>query len=176
MSQQRSHKSPEEYSTNPKSIYQREYKHRPENAERRRKDLERQYARRRERLANDPEYRARHAAKNNARLKERRKTPESWVRVALNQCFQRAKKKGLPFDIEPEDIFAPIHCPVFGVELKYGASAADPYSPSFDKLKPELGYVKGNVRVISYKANTMKSNGTKAEVAAVLAYMEREGL
>ena len=48
-------------------------------------------------------------------------------------------------------------------------------SPSLDRIRPQLGYVAGNVRVISNRANHLKSNGTISEFEAVLAYMKREG-
>lgn len=37
-------------------------------------------------------------------------------------------------------------------------------SPTIDKIIPNLGYVKGNVWVISAKANRMKSNATVEEL------------
>ena len=46
-------------------------------------------------------------------------------------------------------------------------------SPSVDRVVPSLGYVKGNVHVISHRANSMKSDATIENVRALLAYMER---
>lgn len=37
-------------------------------------------------------------------------------------------------------------------------------SPSIDKVIPELGYVRGNVWVISNKANRIKNNATLEEL------------
>ena len=37
-------------------------------------------------------------------------------------------------------------------------------TPTLDKIIPKFGYVRGNVHVISFKANTMKSNGTLDEL------------
>ena len=37
-------------------------------------------------------------------------------------------------------------------------------SPSLDKVIPSLGYVKGNIWVISYRANTIKNNCTFEEI------------
>jgi uncharacterized protein YejL (UPF0352 family) len=40
-------------------------------------------------------------------------------------------------------------------------------SPQLDRLVPELGYVVGNVAVISRLANTIKSNATPQQIRAV---------
>lgn len=45
-------------------------------------------------------------------------------------------------------------------------------SPSIDKVDPELGYIKGNIRVISFKANRMKQDNTKEQLEKLLLYIE----
>jgi hypothetical protein len=45
-------------------------------------------------------------------------------------------------------------------------------SPSVDKFDNDRGYVKGNVNVISNRANVLKNDATVAEMRAVLTYME----
>ena len=37
-------------------------------------------------------------------------------------------------------------------------------SPTLDRIVPELGYVPGNVAVISWKANRLKGNNTDPEL------------
>jgi len=74
---------------------------------------------------------------------------------------QRAKKYGLPFDITYKDIVIPEFCPYLGIKL---VPFSEWSSPSLDKIIPELGYVKGNIQVISTKANTMKNNATHDEL------------
>lgn len=86
----------------------------------------------------------------------------------------RAKKRGLPFDIEISDIVIPTHCPVLGIPLVSGRGRPNDGSPSLDKYIPELGYVKGNVNVISHKANAMKSNATTDETRKLLEWMESQ--
>jgi hypothetical protein len=85
----------------------------------------------------------------------------------------RAKAKGIPFDLEPTDLMVPSHCPVLGIPLVICIEYARDNSPSVDRINPALGYVKGNVCVISHKANTIKSNGTADDLRAVLQYVER---
>ena len=77
----------------------------------------------------------------------------------------RARQKGIDFNLDLEDIKNYNICPVFGFELKRGSDAKVSYdSPSVDRINPELGYVKGNVQVISHKANSMKQNATPQEL------------
>jgi hypothetical protein len=82
---------------------------------------------------------------------------------------KRALKYGLPFDIEPDDIVVPEYCPVLGVKLNEGSRES---AASLDRVLPANGYVKGNVCVISFRANRLKSDATTQELRAVLAYME----
>jgi hypothetical protein len=67
----------------------------------------------------------------------------------------RAKKYGSAFDISAKDIHIPEFCPYLGLKLEPFSEWA---SPSLDKINPKLGYVKGNIQVISNLANTMKSS------------------
>lgn len=88
---------------------------------------------------------------------------------------RRAKAKGLPFNLDREDIIIPTHCPVLGIPLmvnKNPESKTGDGSPSLDRLIPELGYVKGNVVVMSHKANRMKSNATLDELKLLVKFLE----
>lgn len=76
----------------------------------------------------------------------------------LNTIRLRAEKAGIPFAITKKDLDWPTHCPILGIELSRGGDRNT--SPSVDRINPDLGYIKGNVRVISKLANTMKSNAT----------------
>ena len=80
----------------------------------------------------------------------------------------RAKKNNLPFNLEISDIIIPEICPILEIKLErkeYGLGQSfQPNSPSLDKIIPQLGYVKGNIIVMSMKANIMKANATKEEL------------
>lgn len=77
----------------------------------------------------------------------------------------RAKQRGLPFDLVAEEIVVPTVCPLLGIPLRIdNCGQPAPDSPSLDRIDPRLGYVRGNVQVISYKANTMKQDATPAEL------------
>jgi len=80
------------------------------------------------------------------------------------------------FDLAVEDILPlPTHCPVLGIELDYGRKKhVMDNSPSLDRLNSTRGYVKGNVAVISHRANRIKNEGTVEEHESVVAYMKRQ--
>ena len=83
----------------------------------------------------------------------------------------RAKKTGLPFDIAESDIVVPKYCPILGIELHIGTRDNRDASPSLDRLKPELGYVRGNIHVISNRANRLKTDGTIEEHQALVRWL-----
>jgi hypothetical protein len=89
---------------------------------------------------------------------------------AKKRAKKRAKEQGLPFNVTVADIVIPSHCPVLGIELVRGDYNT---APSLDKIVPALGYVKGNVAVISKRANMIKSNANAEELSLVLEYVKR---
>lgn len=84
----------------------------------------------------------------------------------LSAARNRARKKSIPFDITVKDIIIPLHCPILGIPLtrNMGSHGGCSSSASLDKIKPELGYVKGNVQVISLLANNMKSSANEEQL------------
>ena len=101
-------------------------------------------------------------SKNTTRVKElnRECYERCWENSTLVRIRNRCKKEGIPFDLTIEDVKRPELCPYLGVPLEI----ATRYSPSVDRKQPKLGYVKGNVEVISFKANQMKSDATIEEL------------
>jgi len=98
----------------------------------------------------------------------------AWVVAAMSGAKKRAKQKGLEFNITLADIL-PItstHCPVFGTQFLFqGGKVIRPDSPSLDRLDPKKGYVKGNVVVISIKANNIKSAYAAEDIAKVAEWL-----
>lgn len=97
----------------------------------------------------------------------------------LNAIKARCRKTGLPFDITREDLDWPTHCPILGIKLSRNWIGSSKHSsPSIDRMVPELGYVKGNVRVISLLANGMKSDASREQIEMfcrnILPYMNGE--
>lgn len=101
-----------------------------------------------------------------ARAKVLRNSPENYRQLFLDRARGRSRRSGLKFNLTVEDIIIPKRCPVFNCLLKRNKDAKSPAfnSPSIDKIIPKKGYIKGNVQVISYKANVMKNNATIKEL------------
>lgn len=78
----------------------------------------------------------------------------------------RAVKSGVAFDIEVSDIIIPELCPILRIPLIVfkGRSGGEHNSPALDRVDNTLGYVKGNVQVISHLANCMKSSASPEEL------------
>lgn len=93
---------------------------------------------------------------------------ERWM---LARVKSRAKTKGIEFDLTEEDIKIPEFCPVLGLRLNHNMGKGKGYhpdSPSVDRIDSNHGYVKGNVRVISDRANLLKNDATITELMAVI--------
>lgn len=92
----------------------------------------------------------------------------------LRNAQIRATKKNLPFDIGVSDIEVPEICPLTQIKLRShdgkGDSLGGAYeSPTLDRVIPELGYIRGNVRVVSLLANALKGSLTNADIMAAAA-------
>lgn len=80
-------------------------------------------------------------------------------RRVYSAAKNRAKNRGIEFDIDYEDVIIPDKCPILDIPLfvHIGTKGGRPNSPSLDRIDNSKGYVKGNVQVISHMANSMKS-------------------
>ena len=99
----------------------------------------------------------------------------------------RARDKNVPFDIDLEYVRSMVgenaelasHCPVFNIPLDWSRLRNNggkpvPNSPSIDRIVPERGYVKGNIKIISFRANQIKSDASHEELKLVTSYLGRE--
>lgn len=116
----------------------------------------------------------RYADKNQYRWKEinKRRNDRKDVRFSLlSHAKKRAQEYGIPFAISREDITIPDYCPVLGIKIVQKGGKTSDNSPSIDRIIPALGYVKGNVMVISWRANAIKRNGTAEEHEKIAQYI-----
>lgn len=89
----------------------------------------------------------------------------------LRNARHRSEKRGLPFDLTLDDLEPLLvpRCPVLGIRMVPASGRKGPseQSPSLDRIVPEKGYVRGNVVIISGRANRIKSDATCAELSAL---------
>lgn len=108
-------------------------------------------------------------------LKRKYEHPEknllSWAKI-------RANDKNLDFNLELNDIIIPEYCPILNIKLNLDSNINT--SPSLDRIDINKGYIKGNVQVISMKANTMKNSATFEELKMftknILNYIKDEDI
>lgn len=90
----------------------------------------------------------------------------------LRGCKKRSKDSGVPFSLTKEDIEIPDFCPILGLPLSIADDRATDTSPSVDRIVPNLGYIPGNIHVISYRANRIKNDSTLEELQKIVSYFE----
>lgn len=130
-------------------------------------------------------YNAKYRADNIDRVKEyerrKRAIPLSWARKALARAKMRALVAITVDELLEQRQFIEDNfggcCPVFYragmlVKLSFGTGPLSPASASLDRIDPALGYVLGNVLIISNLANQIKTCATTAQVRAVADFME----
>jgi hypothetical protein len=90
----------------------------------------------------------------------------------------RAKKRGWDFNIDADYVrsFVVSNCPILGMPLEWSCCRGDDNklrsnSPSLDRIDSTKGYVRGNVWIISHRANCIKSNATHEELKLVTKAM-----
>jgi hypothetical protein len=76
-----------------------------------------------------------------------------------------ARQKNLECTITEDDIEIPTTCPLLGCVLtNIQGAGRQATNMSIDRIDPSMGYIKGNIQIISDKANRMKQNATKEEL------------
>lgn len=87
-----------------------------------------------------------------------------WAQRLVSRTKARCKKSGVSFSISYKDILAVLPedmmCPILCVKMQLRGGRGNKYSASIDKVLPELGYVPGNIAIISSWANLIKRDCT----------------
>lgn len=96
------------------------------------------------------------------------------VHMCLTNLRKRCKKLELPLDVDIEyllEIFPDdFICPASGIKMNWGNDTGKSDSPSLDRIKPELGYVKGNVIWVVNKVNITKSNWSLNDLNKIISF------
>lgn len=98
-----------------------------------------------------------------------------WVTYKLSSIKNTCQKRNHQFGLVREDLEKLIvtHCPVLGVKLDYSLNRGHklkmhPNSPSVDRINNDLGYISGNIIIVSALVNRVKSNLSLEELPIVL--------
>ena len=107
---------------------------------------------------------------------EMRKVWAKWYKLhpekaLITRIKGKAKRNGIAFDLLPSDIEFPKVCPVLGFPMNYEDVGSDGY-PHLDRIVPSVGYVSGNVCIISSRANRIKQDGTAQEHLLIADYID----
>lgn len=118
----------------------------------------------------DPEY-VKH--RNELDRIRRHNNKKALVLTLLRAAKQRAIEKGLDFNIDESDIILPKRCPLLEIQMQTHDFKAAGNSYSIDRIDSTKGYIKGNVWVISKRANTLKNNATIEELELLVKNLRK---
>jgi hypothetical protein len=85
----------------------------------------------------------------------------------------RCKKRGFEYNLTSDDVHIPELCPILGIPLFRSTNVRTNNSPTVDRIDNSRGYVKGNVHVISWRANRLKNDGTYEELKAIVDHLTK---
>lgn len=100
-----------------------------------------------------------------------KKKSEDPIHILFIRLRSRAKEKGLRFNIEESDLKIPKRCPILNIPLYFTQGRQTANSPSVDRVNTKKGYVKDNVRIISNKANALKSDMSIEDIRRLYKYI-----
>lgn len=107
---------------------------------------------------------------------------EERLKLMVKRAQDRAKLKNVKFDISWKDVKYVTVCPILEIPLNWGETTNEGGrnidTPSLDRIIPELGYIKGNVRIISNLANMMKNSANRKQLETftknIFKYLDNE--
>lgn len=73
-----------------------------------------------------------------------------------------------------EDVIVPERCPILGIEMSFHSNRKEDNSHSLDRIDPNKGYIKGNIWVISLRANRIKNDATVSELRMIADAIEQK--
>jgi hypothetical protein len=104
-------------------------------------------------------------------IQNRLNRESNWRSILLSNLKARAKKRGINIDpnLSVEDIPDPAEqkCPIFGTSYIIGTGCKTDFSATIDRIEPSLGYVRGNLQLLSSLANDIKNSADSNTIRAV---------
>ena len=127
-------------------------------------------------------WRATHVEQEKARGKRRYakegSIPSIKITYIVRNARRRAKKRKIQFDEKLFELFKnpPTHCPSCRLEFEYAVGQGRGkrgQSPSLDRFNNNEGYTLENTKIICWKCNSLKADGTLDEIRAVYNYVNK---
>jgi hypothetical protein len=102
-----------------------------------------------------------------------------FISRTLASIKRRAKKRNFKMNIDidyllsiyPKDSI----CPALKTKMEFGKNTLF-NSPSIDRIYPEKGYTKGNVRFVSYLANAIMNDANADEILEVGKWLKKQNI
>jgi len=111
--------------------------------------------------------------KDDLSIKKRKYREDNIEKQLLFNAKKRAIKYDLEFNIDITDIDVLKNCPLLEIEMEVNHNHLKDSSFTLDRIDNAKGYIKGNVWVISYKANRSKNNATIEEYEKIVNNFEK---
>jgi len=129
---------------------------------------------------------------NRTHSEEKRISTIKWrkahpVKYLVNKARARCRRNGMEFNITADDLPWPDVCPLLGIPVlpcgaNFGRGKNKPWlgprtftdgTASIDRIDSSKGYVRGNVWIISWKANQLKQDATLAQLESIVAGLKK---
>jgi hypothetical protein len=95
--------------------------------------------------------------------------------VLLKAAIKKSKELALECNLTIDDIVVPEICPLLGIKISSNSNLKTrDNSPSIDRINPKRGYIKGNVWIVSYRANRIKNDATIQELYLITKNLHRK--
>ena len=92
------------------------------------------------------------------------------MKILLQEARIRSKLRGIEFNLSDTDVSIPNTCPVFHIPLFLTDGKRTDNSYSLDRIDNTKGYIKGNVMVVSWKANRIKNDSSIKDLETLVNF------
>lgn len=105
---------------------------------------------------------------------ERKRKARNIEKTLWEAAKNRAKRNHIEFNIDIEDIKLVDKCPLLNINLQKAEKNAKDNSYSLDRIDNSKGYIKGNIWIISKKANALKGNASLEELTLLVHNLKKK--
>ena len=99
------------------------------------------------------------------------------AKMTFKRNENNCKKYRIPFDITVQDLIdmqkESDTCQCCSGPFDFNVGGSRKHKPTLDRIIPELGYVRSNVKMICHTCNRIKNNGTLEQLEQIVRYMKK---